>query len=129
MGNSSENPHLTNFGTVAVLRHPAGQKVVGVSFAPHVRGLLATACGDGRVRLWSVIEQMSNGGNSSNGTNGNVFNPANNITMSFDASKPIAVLEGHSARVFNVVWHPVLPGVLASGSDDKTIRVWGVRAR
>jgi len=33
-------------------------------------------------------------------------------------------LRGHSARVFHTVWSPRLANTLATGSDDKTIRVW-----
>lgn len=31
---------------------------------------------------------------------------------------------GHGSRVFNVAWHPHVWGMLASGSDDATVRVW-----
>lgn len=34
------------------------------------------------------------------------------------------MLVGHQARVFNLAFHPVCPNLLASGSDDKTIRIW-----
>jgi WD40 repeat protein len=34
--------------------------------------------------------------------------------------------QGHSARVFHVHWSPLLHGVLASGSDDQSVRVWDV---
>ncbi|XP_061814347.1 WD repeat-containing protein 26-like isoform X1 [Nerophis lumbriciformis] len=38
---------------------------------------------------------------------------------------PIAELSGHSRTVNCVTWNPVLPGLLASASDDGTVRVWG----
>ena len=34
------------------------------------------------------------------------------------------VLLGHALRAFNVAWSPLLPNVLASSSDDLTVRVW-----
>ena len=34
--------------------------------------------------------------------------------------------QGHGARVFHVHWSPLLHGVLASGSDDQSVRVWDV---
>ena len=41
-----------------------------------------------------------------------------------EQSSPIQIFEGHEKRVFNVVFSPIVPNILASGSDDLTIRVW-----
>lgn len=38
---------------------------------------------------------------------------------------PIAVLTGHSRTVNCVAWNPVYHQVLASASDDNTVRLWG----
>lgn len=38
--------------------------------------------------------------------------------------EPARVLVGHAAHVGAVAWHPAHPRVLATGSDDRTVRVW-----
>lgn len=56
---------------------------------------------------------------------------ADGIVRVFSMTKSSATIElmGHSRRVFNTVWSPLVPGVIASGSDDCTIRIWQVETR
>ncbi|UZJ51010.1 hypothetical protein CBS101457_000330 [Exobasidium rhododendri] len=36
----------------------------------------------------------------------------------------VAKLKGHSAEVFLSAWNPTVPGLLASGAGDATVRIW-----
>jgi len=78
--------------------HPAS--VVGVHYSPHA---LASGCQDGHVRIFPLKDV---------------------VTAGMNDLQPKIVLKGHEARVFNVAFNPLCPHLLASGSDDKTIRVW-----
>eukprot|EP00792_Barthelona_sp_PAP020_P002877 TRINITY_DN1451_c0_g1_i1.p1 TRINITY_DN1451_c0_g1~~TRINITY_DN1451_c0_g1_i1.p1 ORF type:complete len:1226 (-),score=348.38 TRINITY_DN1451_c0_g1_i1:9-3686(-) len=39
----------------------------------------------------------------------------------------LSVLKGHTERVFGLECHPMFPFILASSSDDNTVRVWDLR--
>lgn len=99
---------VTDAATGVVLRkltHPGA--VIGVDWHGTRDGLLATACQDGQVRLYFLTE------------------PGMPLQASGTLDGvPQVILSGHEARVFNIAFHPLCPMLIASGSDDKTVRVW-----
>lgn len=45
-----------------------------------------------------------------------------------DSGKLVAELDGHSSVVNVVVRHPIRSNVIASASDDKTVRLWSLKS-
>ena len=37
---------------------------------------------------------------------------------------PIKVFSGHTDKIYNVLYNPVVGSIAVSGSDDLSIRVW-----
>jgi WD40 repeat protein len=81
-------------------RHPS--PVFGCAWAVHssVSKYFATGCQDSIVRIFKY--QYPSDGNC------------------------IYAFCGHTARSFSVAWSPLIPGLLASGSDDKKVLVWEI---
>ncbi|WFD31256.1 hypothetical protein MSPP1_002290 [Malassezia sp. CBS 17886] len=44
-----------------------------------------------------------------------------------DDDKDATMLSGHSAEVFVAAWNPTVPGLLASGAGDATVRIWDLK--
>ncbi len=72
--------------------------VFGVNFSPTAANYLCVGSQDGAVRIFDYHLR----------------------------SPLVCIMRGHSARVFNVMFSPVIPGLIASSSDDKNIHVWRV---
>jgi len=79
---------------LAVLAHP--KTVFGIAVQP-TGGLLATACWDGKVRLYGL--------------------------PSFRLQ---AELSGHTGGLYSVAFSPLDPSLLASASADRSVRIWDV---
>lgn len=55
---------------------------------------------------------------------------ADSLVRIYDATRreelPVTILRGHTARVFNTSWSPLVADTLASCGDDFAVRVWRV---
>ena len=82
------------------IKHP--DAVYGCQWNPFDPTMLATGCADSFVRVFQCEDSNH---------------------------RPETVCKGHSLRVFNVSWSPLLPGYLASTSDDRTCIVRDIKAQ
>jgi hypothetical protein len=46
------------------------------------------------------------------------------VDLSGGSARLLQQISGHTSKVFNAVWSPLLPYTLASSSNDKLIGVW-----
>lgn len=74
-------------------------------YQPQNPNIIATMCTDGRVMIWDRSKHPSL--------------PTGNVN-------PQLELLGHTAEGFGLSWSPHLAGHLATGSEDKTVRLWYV---
>ncbi len=79
----------------------------GHDISPFDKGLVACACEDGTVGLFSV--------------------PLEGLQIGEQVSTPTTLLEGHEKRALAVAWHPHVAGVLASHDGSKTVKVFCFR--
>jgi WD40 repeat protein len=71
--------------------------IFGCSWCHSNSNYFSTGCQDGIVRIFDYVSQVQ-----------------------------IYRLCGHQGRSFNTVWSTLISGLLASGSDDKTINIWQI---
>ena len=124
-----------------------------LSFAPSRTNLnldkvvCASASADGSVRLWDISTHLNNNTNSNtnsnssndddqDGDNGdedgegddvdaNSKNKSNNNNKS-NLILPVATVSAHSRGINDLAWSPRTPNLIATASDDKTLRIWDV---
>ncbi|KAL0691988.1 hypothetical protein Bca4012_059168 [Brassica carinata] len=78
--------------------HKRSRFVIKSCFGGYDEYFIASGCEDSQVYIWHIVK----------------------------GSRPCRVLPGHSGAVNCVSWNPADVHMLASGSDDRTIRIWGL---
>lgn len=130
-----------------------GGCVYAAKWSPHTPTLLASACGDGYVRLFDTrtggapgapparpVAQLHVGGEVLS-LDWNKYRPMTIATGATDrmvktydlrnsaaSSAPTGVLAGHEYAVRTVAWSPHSSDLLVSGGYDMTARVWNAAA-
>lgn len=69
----------------------------GCDWSQNNKDMIATGCEDKNVRVYYLATS---------------------------SDQPLKVFTGHTAKVFHVRWSPLREGILCSGSDDGTVRIW-----
>jgi hypothetical protein len=113
-------------------------KTGGIAFHPG-GDVMATAAGDLLVRLWSGVRGAEERDHTLFKTTmplrALAFSPDGDLAAGgvdcrirvwtdLDAARPEHTLTGHAGTVVSVAFSPVDPRMLASGSRDRTARVW-----
>ena len=91
------------------VQHP--DACFGVAWDPFNRCRLATSCEDKLFYLWTLVQPNCSGDDSF----------LNEIQV-----KKVNQFKGHNAKVFSVVWNKKIKDLVATGSDDGTVRIWSL---
>lgn len=101
-GGNSKKPQMEiKFNIVQKIDHKG--EVNKARYQPQNPNIIATMCTDGRVMIWDRSKHPSQ--------------PTGSVN-------PQMELLGHEAEGFGLSWNPHVAGHLATGSEDKTVRLW-----
>ncbi|EPQ28993.1 uncharacterized protein PFL1_03283 [Pseudozyma flocculosa PF-1] len=81
----------------------------------------------------SLAEGKKDGGKGDKGAAGNGKQASTTVEQpegdGYVTREEITVLAGHTGEVFGSAWNPTVPGMLASGAGDATVRIWDLPPR
>jgi len=121
-----------------------------LSFAPSRTSLnldkvvCASASADGSVRLWDISTHMNSNINSDGDQEGHDYDDDDEDDKDDDANVkfksnsksksninsnlilPVATVSAHSRGINDLAWSPRTSNLIATASDDKTLRIWDV---
>lgn len=96
---------------------------IALSSSPDSPLYLATGGEDSRMLVWQTQPLAFFTGLSSGTSDASLF-PLMKTPLS-EHDQFFCAFRGHTGPVSTVSWSPTLSGVLASASDDATIKIWG----
>jgi histone-binding protein RBBP4 len=100
-GGSKKAPMEIKFNIAQKIDHKG--EVNKARYQPQNPNIIATMCTDGRVMIWDRSKHPS---------------------LPTGTVNPQMELLGHEAEGFGLSWNPHVAGHLATGSEDKTVRLW-----
>ncbi|CAG7923127.1 unnamed protein product [Penicillium olsonii] len=103
-GGGSKKPQMEiKFNIVQKIDHKG--EVNKARYQPQNPNIIATMCTDGRVMIWDRSKHPS---------------------LPTGTVNPQMELLGHESEGFAISWNPHVAGHLATGSEDKTVRLWDI---
>ena len=106
-GSGSKKANMeVKFNIVQKIDHKG--EVNKARYQPQNPNIIATMCTDGRVMIWDRSKHPS---------------------LPTGTVNPQLELLGHEKEGFGLSWSPHVAGHLATGSEDKTVRLWCVREK
>jgi peroxin-7 len=117
--------------------------VYRVAWSPHVGHFLASACGDGTVRIWDTRQRLTTTmfrlPTEILTVDWNKYQPGILLTGGVDKelrvwdvrmpTKPQIILPGHQYAIRRAKWSPHSPTLCASASYDMTVRLWDTQSK
>lgn len=109
-----------------------------VAWSEANENVLASAQGDGSLKVWDINNQHPLGNLPCHGAevysiNWNIHQPELVLTASQDMTiklhdisklQTVSNYLGHTGVAYNAVWHPTMPGVFGSCGEDGTFKIW-----
>ncbi|XP_020573854.1 uncharacterized WD repeat-containing protein C17D11.16-like [Phalaenopsis equestris] len=104
--------------------------VLGLAWNKEVRNVLASASADKLVKIWDVITGKCVATISHHTDK---VSQENGVVQGFDirvgssdssGGKPVFTLHAHDKAVSSISYNPSRPNLLATGSTDKTVKLW-----
>lgn len=87
-------------------------------FSPHTPFILATCSTDGTLKIFD-LRQASSSPNASSPSAAPSTDPM---------TRPVMIVPAHATEILSLDWNKYRPWVLASGSVDKSIKIWDCRS-